>query len=340
MGKLRVIHWGLGAMGGGMVRLMQEKPSLESVGAIDTDPNKAGRDLGPVVGLQGELGIKVSSQPGEVLGKTDADLLLLATSSFTREVFPQIKQALEAGLNVITIAEEMAFPWANEPKFADELDRLAKAKGLTVLGTGINPGFILDTLIIALTGACEWVEKIRAARINDLSPFGATVMRTQGVGTTPEQFTAGVEAGSIVGHVGFPESMHLIASALGWKLDRIEQVKEPIISNVYRETPVVKVEPGMVAGCRHTAKAYVGDKVVMEFEHPQQIHPHLEGVETGDYVWIEGRPNFNVSNKPECPGGIGTIAMAVNMIPAVVDARPGMLTMADLPLPRSLKGRM
>ncbi len=340
----KVILWGLGAMGSGMVSAIWKRPDLELVGVIDNDPKKAGQEVGKVLALSGiidtinkehlkEQYIKVSAEPGELLGKVQAGVLLLATGSFTRQVFPQIKQALEAGLNVITIAEEMAAPMVQEPELGGEMDRLAKKHGVSVIGTGINPGFVLDTLIIALTAPCMEIKKIRAARINDLSPFGPTVMATQGVGSTPEEFASGLKSGTIVGHVGFPESVHLIAEALGWKLDEIRQEREPIISKTSRQTPCVRVEPGMVAGCRHTAVGLIQGRTVIELEHPQQIHPEAEGIETGDYIWIEGTPNINLAIKPEIPGGTGTIAMAVNLIPHVLEARPGLLTMKDLPVP-------
>lgn len=340
MAEIRVIHWGLGAMGGGMVRLVAQKRGLRSVGAVAKSPQKVGRDLGEVTGLDRKLGVKVSGDVTEAVAAAgdDADLVLLSTASFTREVYPQIIEAIEAGLNVITIAEEMAYPSLREPQLARKIDELARKKGVTVLGTGINPGFILDLLIIALTGACLEVKRIRAARINDLSPFGPMVMKTQGVGTTPEEFKRGLENGTIVGHIGFPESMTMIAEAIGWELDRIEQEREPIISKVHRETPHVKVEPGMVAGCRHIGRGFMDGREVITLEHPQQVHPDLEGVETGDYIWVEGTPDLNFANKPEIPGGLGTIALAVNMIPAVMAAEPGLVTMADLPAPRAIMG--
>jgi len=342
VGEIRIIHWGLGAMGSGMVRLVAEKHGLKSVGAVARTAQKVGRDLGEVTGLDQGFGIKVSANLGDALAAAggDADLVLLATGSFTREVYPELVEAIEAGLNVITIAEEMAYPRAREPQLAKKLDELARKKGVTVLGTGINPGFILDLLIIALTGACLEVKRIRATRINDLSPFGPMVMRTQGVGTTPDEFKRGLENGTIVGHIGFPESMAMIASAIGWELDRVEEEREPIISRVHRETPHIKVEPGMVAGCRHIGRGFVDGREVITLEHPQQIHPGLEGVETGDYIWVEGTPALNFANKPEIPGGQGTMAVAVNMIPIVMDAEPGLVTMADLPVPRAIMGRV
>jgi len=182
------------------------------------------------------------------------------------------------------------------------------------------------------------VEKIEAARINDLSPFGPTVMKTQGVGTTVEEFNKGIKEGYIVGHVGFKESLGLISKALGWELDEIRETKEPIVSNTYRKTKYVEVQPGMVAGCKHIAYGIMGGKTVITLEHPQQVLPELEGVDTGDYINVFGTPNVNMAIKPEIPGGIGTIAMAVNSIANVINAEPGLVTMADLPMPSAILG--
>ena len=281
MDKIKVILWGLGAMGGGMGKdILVNKKGLEIVGAIGQNPTKFGKDLGDVLDIGKKTGVIVSSNADEVL-KTPADLVILSTSSFTKEVFPQLKKIIEAKKNVITIAEQMAAAEAAEPELAKEIDALAKKHGVTVLGTGVNPGFVLDTLIVTLTGACQVVNKIWAARINDLSPFGPTVMKTQGVGTTVAEFKKGVADGTIVGHIGFQESIHMIAKSIGWKLDKIEETREPILTEVARETPHVKVAAGDVAGCRHIARGYMGGKEVITLEHPQQIHPHMGSVKTG-----------------------------------------------------------
>ncbi len=332
----RVVLWGLGAMGQGIARALLGRTGVEVVGALDTSPEKAGRDLGEVVGSGRPTGVRVSNVPEEVLDRAGADLVIIATTSFLRDLLPQVRRSLEAGANVISIGEEMAYPWVEDPDRARELDRLARAQGYTVLGTGINPGFVLDTLIIALTGACLEVKRIHALRVNDLSPFGPTVMRTQGVGTTPQDFRKGLVEGTVVGHIGFPQSIHLIAKALGWRIERIDQEREPIISKTYRRTPYVNVAPGEVAGCRHTARAYVNGREAIVLEHPQQVLPGTEGVETGDFIRIEGTPSINLRIQPEIPGGTGTIALAVNMIPLVISAGPGLVTMADLPVPRAV----
>lgn len=338
MKPIRVLQWGLGAMGSGMARLMVNKSGLQIVAAVDYRPDYIGKDLGEVLGVGKKLGVIVTNNPEEVLKKEKVDIAILATTSWMKDQIGDLRKVVSAGINCISIAEEMADPYAQSPILAHELDELAKKHGVSVLGTGVNPGFVLDLLVVVLTGGNHSVERIESSRVNDLSPYGPTVMKSQGVGTTPEAFRAGVADGSIVGHVGFPESIHMISDALGLGVDRIEQSREPIISKVHRETPHVKVEPGMVAGCAHIGVGYRGDKEVIRLIHPQQIHPQLENQDTGDYINIYGKPEIHMSIKPEIAGGVATMGVAVNMIPHVVAATPGLKRMIDLPVPAALMG--
>jgi 4-hydroxy-tetrahydrodipicolinate reductase len=338
MKQIRVLQWGLGAMGSGMAKLMLEKAGLKIVAAVDGRPDYVGKDLGEVLGVGKKLGVTVTNRPEDVLKKENVDIVLIATTSWLKEQIPDLRKILNAGINCISIAEEMSDADAQNPEFAKELDELAKKNGVTILGTGVNPGYVLDLLVVALTAGNHIVERIEASRVNDLSPYGPTVMNSQGVGTTPEQFKAGIADGSIVGHVGFPESINMISDALGLGVDRIEQYREPIISKVHRETPYIKVEPGMVAGCAHIGIGYRGDKEVIKLIHPQQIHPKLDNQDTGDYINIYGKPEIHMSIKPEIAGGIATEGIALNSIPLVVAATPGLKRMIDLPVPGALMG--
>jgi len=337
MENIKVVLWGMGSMGSGMGKYLVDKKGVEIVGAIANRESKAGKDVGEFFGLDKEVGVKITNDPMSVITE-DVDVVLQATSSFVEDVYPQIEEIVKRKVNVISIAEEMAYPMVENKELSEKIDKIAKENNVSVLGTGINPGFVLDLLIIALSGACAKVDKIEAARINDLSPFGPTVMRTQGVGTTVEEFEKGIKDGSIVGHIGFLESIHMIADRLGIKLDKVEQTREPIVSETHRETAHVKVEPGMVAGCRHIARGYSDGKELILLEHPQQIHPGKEGTETGDYIKIKGIPDINMSIQPEIPGGIGTMAVAINMIPVIIKAKAGLVTMKDLPVPSAMIG--
>ncbi|MEW9121292.1 MAG: 2,4-diaminopentanoate dehydrogenase [Thermotaleaceae bacterium] len=342
MENIKVIIWGFGAMGSGMAEMLLKKEGVEIVGICDRNPERVGKDMYQVLGIErGERkSILIEASPEEVISEGIADVILIATDSFTRKTFDKIKFSVENKINVISTAEEMAYPQAQEPELAKEMDRIAKENGVSILGTGINPGFVLDLLILALTGTCESVEHIKAARINDLAPFGRAVMEEQGVGLTVDAFEEGVKNEKVAGHVGFPESIHMIGDGIGWKVEKIKETREPIVSNVYRKSKYAEVEPQNVAGCRQCGYGYVDGRVKIEMEHPQQILPELEGVDTGDYIWIQGTPNINMQIKPEIPGGIGTIAMCINMIPHVINASPGLKTMLDLPVPRAIMGNM
>ena len=216
---MRIVTWGFGAMGRGIAKNIIESKFMKLVGVIDKNPEFIGKDVGELLGL-GNYGVRVRDSI-DVIEETNPDLVVIATSSFVKDVLPQIEYAVKNHANVITIAEEMAFPFDSHPEESFYMDSLAKRYGVTILGTGVNPGFVLDTLIIALTGVCTRVDKIVAKRINDLSPFGKTVMETQGVGTTPQQFEEGLKKGTIVGHIGFPQSIAMIARALGWNITKI-----------------------------------------------------------------------------------------------------------------------
>lgn len=336
MEDIKVMLWGLGAMGTGIGEMILTKKGIEIVGAIDKDPSKIGKDLGQVLS-RGNLGVLVTDDVDTLISETKADIVILAIDSFVKGVYSAIKSVVESGKNCITIAEEMSYPFIVEKELSEDLDRLAKENDVTILGTGVNPGFVLDTLIITLSAACRSVSSIRAERVNDLSPFGPTVMKNQGVGSTVEEFETGIKNGTIVGHVGFLQSIPMIAKALGLEYDEITETRDPIISNTYRETPYVKVEPGMVAGCNHVAIATKDGKSIVTLEHLQQIHPEAEAVDTGDYIFIKGDEDLHFAIKPETPGGKGTMAMAVNMIPQVISSRSGLKTMIDLPLPHSIE---
>ncbi len=340
MRNVRAVLWGFGAMGRGIAEMVANKQGIEIVGVCDINPNVVGKDFYEVLGVDraGRSEVLISNDINAVVSIPNVDVALLATDSFTKNAFDKIKLCLEHKINVVSTAEELAYPQAQSPELAKQLDEIAKANGVTVLGTGINPGFVLDYLILALTGTCETVESITASRVNDLSPFGHAVMEEQGVGITTDEFNKRMSENNLAGHVGFPESITMIADGMGFELDKIEQTKDPIVSSVARETQYAKVEPGNLAGIRQQGFGYVNGEKIITMDHPQQILPHLENVQTGDYITIKGKPDIKLSITPEIPGGIGTYSMVVNMIPQVINAEPGLATMLDLPVPRAIMG--
>jgi len=336
MENVKVIIWGLGAMGGGMADMLLKKKGVDIVGAVGRGA-KIGKSMYDYIKTErGDRPEVLIGAAEDVIKPGAADIVLLCTDSFTKNAFDKLKFIMEQKLNVITSAEEMAYPQAQSPELAAELDRIAKENGVSCLGTGINPGLIMDLLVLIWTGCMESVEHIVSRRVNSLSPFGPAVMEEQGIGVTVEEF----KNGHLAGHVGFAESMGMIADGIGWEIDKFEQTMEPIVTDVDRKSPYGFAKAGNVAGVAMKAFGYRNGELMIEMDHPQQIEPEQVGVQTGDYVIIKGVPNVNMVNSPEIEGGIGTIAMCVNMIPQVINADPGLKTMLDLPVPRAIMGDM
>lgn len=340
MENVKVIIWGLGAMGGGMADMLLKKKGVDIVGAVGRGA-KIGKSMFDYIKTEkGDRADVIIGAPEDVIKKGAADVVLCCTDSFTKNAFDRIKLVLEQGINVVSSAEEMAYPMAGEPELAKQLDEIAKANGVSVIGTGINPGLIMDLLVVTMTGCCEEVEHITSRRVNSLSPFGPAVMVEQGIGITEEEFKEGVKTGHLSGHVGFQESIRMIGDAIGWPVEKITTSMDPITTDVDRKSPYGFAKAGNVAGVAMKGFGYVDGELKIEMDHPQQIEPEQVGVSTGDYVIIKGTPNINMVNSPEVPGGIGTIAMCVNMIPHIINARPGLHTMIDLPVPRVIMGDM
>lgn len=340
MENVKVAIWGFGAMGSGIAKVLLRKKGVDIVGVCDIHPERVNRSIYDILGVEknGRPDVVVCSEIEKVVHDANCDICVLATDSFARKAFDKIKYVVGQKVNVISTAEEMSYPKAQEPELAAEIDRLAKANGVSVLGTGINPGLMMDLLAICLTGCMTDVESVTCRRVNSLSPFGPAVMEEQGVGLTVDAFNKGVADGTLAGHVGFAESVGMIAEALGWKVDKFEQQMKPIVTSVDRKSPYGFAAAGDVAGVNMTGQGYVDGEVKIDMIHPQQIEPEMEGTHTGDYIVLKGTPEVNMAIKPEVDGGIGTIAMVVNMIPHVINARPGLKTMLDLPVPRAIMG--
>ena len=341
MENVRVAIWGFGAMGSGIARVLLRKQGVEITGVCDKYAGYNGKSIFEVLDVErgGHKDVKISNEIENVIYKGAADICVVATDSFTKNAFPKFKYILEQGINVVSTAEQMSYPVAQEPELAKELDRLAKENGVSILGTGINPGLIMDLLAICLSGCMTDVDSVMCKRVNSLSPFGPLVMQEQGIGITVEEFEKGSKDGSIAGHVGFAESTGMIAEALGWDIVKFEQQMKPIITTIDRQAPYGFAAAGQVAGVDMTSQAYDKDgELRIDLIHPQQIEPELEGTHTGDYIELHGTPEVSMAIKPEVNGGIGTIAMCVNMIPAVINAEPGLRTMIDLPVPHAIVG--
>lgn len=324
--KVRVIQYGLGPIGSAMARQVVERAELELAGGVDIDASKVGRDVGDVIGLGRPLGLSVVADLTRVLAQTDADVVLHTTSSYFDFFKPQIVDILETGLDIVSTAEELSFPWLAHPDEAAEIDAVAKRVGKTVLGTGVNPGFVMDTLPLQLTAICLQVDRIEVRRVINASfrrgPFQAKI----GAGLPVDEFQARMAAGRM-GHVGLPESMHMVFDTLGKELVRYTDSVEPVIAERALKTDYFEVPPGRVCGLKQVARGYTaaGEFMVLTFLAA------LEAEDDGDTIRISGKPDLEVRLKGT-NGDIATVAIAVNAVRRVREALPGLITMRDLPI--------
>jgi hypothetical protein len=297
------------------------------VGAADVAHDKAGRDLGLVLGLPKKLRLKVSPDLGKLLRRTKAQVCVLSTSSSLRDIKAQAALLLKKGLNVVTTCEELAFPTPAHQAAFRELDRLAEKKKVSILSTGVNPGYAMDALALILTAPCAQVNRVAVTRVVDAGTRRLPLQRKVGAGLNLNQFRRAMTEGS-VRHVGLLESVHMIAAALGWKLDRIEETVEPAIAPRDLDTEYLRIPAGAAAGIKQYARAYRNDELIISLD----LQMYVGAESPRDHVLIDGTPPIDMTIAGGIAGDIATAAIVVNSIPKLLAARPGLLTMREMPL--------
>ena len=327
MGKIRVIQYGVGPIGAGMVRLMLTKPDVEIVGAIDIDPRKVGKDLGGVAGANCEIGVKISSDAQSVL-RSGADVVVHTTSSYLKSVADQLAGCLNAGLHVVSTCEELSYPFRKHPDLSKRLDETARQHKVVLLGTGVNPGFVLDKLILTLATACQNVTQASGHRVVNASMRRPPLQAKIGSGMTTEEFDAQVKAG-VIKHHGLPESVGMVADGLGLEVVKIEEVIEPVVATARVKTDYFDVPPGKVVGVRQVAHGFsTTGKVNVDLE----LEMYLGAPDSVDTVSIKGTPDLTLTVPGGTHGDLATAAITVNCIPALLEMRPGLRTSKDTPM--------
>jgi len=329
-----VVHFGLGPIGAAVAKEIAARAGFRIVGGIDTDPAKVGRDLGDVVGLPRRLGMKVSSDPAAALKKAKPHVVILCTSSSMKQVMPQLQSVLKARVPIVATTEELAYPGYTHVRLAKQVDALAKKARVAVLATGVNPGFVMDALPIALTAVCQRVDRVTVHRIQDARHRRLPFQQKIGAGLTTEQFQKRVDAGSIK-HVGFTESIAMIADALGWTLDRITDHVEPKLAQVTVSSEFLAVDPGYVCGIVQEGTGYRRKEPAIRL----RMEAYLGAPDPYDLIEIDGNPRLSVRIAGGVHGDVATAAMVVNSIPKVLGAAPGLRTMRDMPLPSFFAGK-
>jgi 2,4-diaminopentanoate dehydrogenase len=325
--KIRVIQYGIGPIGASILKLLREKESIDIVGAIDSDPAKIGRDLAEVIGASdGPWGVKVSGDSKGVLDQS-ADIVMHTTSSSLPKVMDQLLACLDVGSCVVSTCEELSYPYRTYPELASKLDRAAKDSGVALVGTGVNPGFVMDKLLITLAAVSQRVEHARALRIVDASKRRLPLQKKIGAGLTVEDFRAKVKEGTIK-HVGLPESVAMVADSLGLRVDEITETIEPKVATDRLQTEFLTVEAGQAAGVHQIARGLSEGKELIYME----LQMYIGAKDPADTVELTGHPNISLLIPGGSHGDIATASVAVNSIPAILEAQSGLRTSRDLPI--------
>ena len=332
-GPIRVIHFGLGPIGAAVVRQVANRKGFKIVGAVDIDTAKTGRDLGEIAGVGRALKVKVSADAKKAIKAAKPDVAVLCTNSSLKKVLPQIESIVKLKVPIVSTTEELAYPSKANMKYARAIHQLAKKYKVAILGTGVNPGFVMDALPIMLTGVCERVEAIRIDRVQDARIRRLPFQQKIGAGLTREQFQRKVDDAS-VRHVGLTESVSMIAEALGWKLDRITDEIQPKIASEAVASEFLSVDPGLVCGIIQDGIGYRDGQAVITLH----MEAYLGAPESFDAVEITGSPALKMKLAGGVHGDIATASITVNSLPKILDVPPGLHTMRDMPLPSFFGG--
>ena len=323
---LRVLCYGLGPIGCEVVRALMRRPGFAIVGAVDIDPSKVGQDVGQIAGLDRSLGAPVSDSLEAALRSGGADIVTHTTGSYLEQVGPQLRALMAAGLNVVSTCEELAYPQAQHPDLARDLDLLAKTHGVTILGTGVNPGYVFDSLILNATATCQEVTAVRGWRVLDAGKRRLPLQQKVGAGLSRDAFQQLVDAGK-VRHVGLAESVRMVADSLGWALERTEEITEGVVAEEDVQTEYLLVKAGHVAGVHQIGRGWSGGREVISLD----LKMYVGAKQASDRIQIDGLPSIDLEIHGGTRGDPATAGIVVNAAPLVVAAAPGLATMASLP---------
>lgn len=331
MKSIKVLQIGLGPLGILIGQHIADKESLETAAAVDINPELEGKDFGAMVS-QKDSGVKIKKHIDDIDDIALIDIVILTTSSSLKAISSQINDILDYNIPIVSTCEELSYPWKTDFKIASQINQKAKEKRVAVLSTGVNPGFLMDTLPSVLTGVCKELEHIQVNRIQDARTRRLPFQKKIGAGLILEEFEMKKTDGSLR-HVGLTESMHFIAETVGFDFDMTEDIISPIIAEEEIVTEHMTIPKGDAMGVRQVGRAmYKGEeKIKLVFEAAVGLGDSYEE------VIIKGNPNIHSRIDGGVHGDVATCSIVLNAIPNVMKANPGLRTMRDVGIVGYLK---
>lgn len=324
---IKVVHIGVGPLGQKVVNYARERKGIEIVGAVDLDPQKAGRELGELCGSE-SLDINVKKSLEEVLNERDPNVAVVTTLSSLKKIEDQLVEIAEAGLDIVSTCEELSYPWKTQPEVARRIDEACKENNVSCLGTGVNPGFLMDYLPSVLSSVCQQVEKVTVSRVQDASLRRIPFQQKIGAGLTDKQFKEKEQNGSLR-HVGLPESVYMIARAMNWELDKVEESLQPVRAKKNISSGYTNIQKDNPSGVEQIGRGFIDgeEKITLHFRAA------VGEEKSYDKVDIEGTPSFSSEIEGGINGDTATSAITVNAVASVKEASSGLKTMLDVPVP-------
>ncbi|WP_210365990.1 hypothetical protein [Bacillus sp. REN3] len=328
--KLDLLLFGLGPIGIQILKKSVLNHGANILGAIDIDPDKVGKDIGDLIGTRPH-GISVTSGLKKRADEPKSRKVAIhATGSNLKAVWPQIRELLDHGYSVVSTCEQLSFPWHRYPQLAKEIDQYARKKNLAVLGTGVNPGFIMDSLPVFLSSVTNEFSSINITRKVDVSKRRIPLQKKVGVGMTKDAFNQ-LATENKIGHVGLEESLRMVAHALGLELGSVDNMIEPVLAESKMDLALCSVEIGDVCGQHQISKGYTkdGKEVVLELTM-------AAGIVQEDRIVYKGEEKVELVIPNGIFGDTATAAIAINSAKALSSCeQTGLLSMVDIPVTRN-----
>ena len=326
---IKVLQMGFGPLGIQIAKYIGDKAAIKTVGVVDIDPGLFGNPLNTIDHKLPKDVYVYNSVKGALqsLG-AKPDVAIITTVSSLQKLLPQVEEIAKYGIPVISTCEELSYPWELQPELSKQLDTICRQHDIACLGTGINPGFLMDYLPSVLSSVCKDIEQIIVERVQDASPRRIPFQKKIGAGLDLKSFKAKEQQG-ILRHVGLPESIHLLANSIGIKLDKVFEEIKPVVSENEIDTGNIKIRKGDARGVEQMAYGYKNGncKIKMQFKAA------IGEPKSFDRITIKGTPSFSSEISGGVNGDIATCAIAINSIKSVLKAPSGLHTMADIGVP-------
>ncbi|MBL0869071.1 MAG: hypothetical protein IBJ18_00670 [Phycisphaerales bacterium] len=332
---LKVLHVGLGPLGQRIVKDLYDRKVGKVVEAVDINPDLTGKPLSKAVaGVKSST--KIKSSLNDISNWGGFDVAIVTTASDLRNCADTFRTILKAGVPIVSTCEELVWPWLRHKKLANELDTIAQRSQSMLLGTGVNPGFLMDAAAVFATTPCKSVDSMEIHRIQDATTRRIPFQKKIGATLDDAAFKAGIKAGWLR-HVGLGESLFFVANAMGWKIDSWSETIEPVKATKTMSCGLGPIKKGNACGVRQVAIGKSKGKTVLKFVFQAAIGQ--KDPAPGDRVIVTGEPKISMAFEGGVHGDIATSSITINSIKPLLSAKPGLHTMATIPLVHFTRGK-